>query len=509
MEKLKIFFIFLIFSGLFSFGIWNYWMFSNYEISTVGTFIQVLGGVFSSPQLSHFAIKSIFLGAVLGGGATYLYLITMPLRFKAKGFIRGAEIFSPRNLAKITRASEDDKQITIAGVPIPIELEGLHFLIGGSTGTGKSVAITEMLSRIIPRGDRVIITDPNGEFSSRFWVDGDVLLNPFDRRGQGWSLYNEIRSSYDYERYAKSVIPPGATAQDAEWHAYAQLLFSEAAKRLLDDGTHDMKSLSDWLTRKPAEELKDLLIGTAAAGLFEPGAGKALASTRFIVTNYLAPHQYLSPGEFSLRNWLEDRNAGNLFITWREDMADALRPLISTWLDIISTSILSLTPNAETRIWLIVDELASLEKLNSLEAALTKGRKHGLRVVAGLQSTAQLDRLYGKDEAVVLRSCFRNLLILGGASSDPDTAEVFSRGLGEWDVERKQESISRTRQGTSRTKTTQRVKERVVLPSEIMNLPKLTGYLSLAGDFPLAKIRLTPRDFRTLTPAFEEGKANA
>lgn len=43
----------------------------------------------------------------------------------------------------------------------------------------------------------------------------------------------------------------------------------------------------------------------------------------------------------------------------------------------------------------VLDELASLERLNSLEAALTKGRKHGLRVVAGLQSTAQLDRLYG------------------------------------------------------------------------------------------------------------------
>ncbi|KAB2840113.1 type IV secretion system DNA-binding domain-containing protein, partial [bacterium] len=487
MENLKTFSVFLIASVLFSFGIWNYWMFSSYEISTTEMFIQVLANAFSASPLTRLAIKSIILGTLLGCVATYLYLKFPPLRFKTKGFIRGAEMFSPASLSKITRAPEEESQITIAGVPIPPELECLHFLIGGSTGAGKSVAINEMLSKIIPRGDRVIITDPNGEFLSRFRVEGDVLLNPFDRRGQGWSLYNEIRSSYDHERYSKSVIPPGSTAQDAEWHAYAQLLFSETAKRLLDDGKHDMRSLSEWLTRKPAEELKDLLIGTAAAGLFEPGAGKALASTRFIVTNYLAPHQYLSPGKFSLRNWLEDRNGGNLFVTWREDMADALRPLISTWLDIISTSILSLTPNPKTRIWLIVDELASLEKLNSLEAALTKGRKHGLRVVAGLQSTAQLDRLYGKDEAVVLRSCFRNLLILGGASSDPDTAEVFSRGLGEWDVERKQESVSRSRQGTNRTKTTQRVKERVVLPSEIMNLPKLTGYLSLAGDFPLAK----------------------
>ncbi len=509
MEFLKIVFAFLFFSGLFSFGFWNYWMFSQYDIPTVEIFLHVLGNAFSGPTLLHLGIKSLLLGTFLGSLATFLYHKAPPLRLKTRGFIRGAELFSPRKLKKITQGFEQKDQITIAGIPIPAELEGLHFLIGGSTGAGKSVTIAEMLSKIIPRGDRIIITDPNGEFLSRFWVDGDILLNPFDRRGQGWSLYNEIRSSYDFERYAKSVIPPGSTAQDAEWHAYAQLLFSETAKRLMDDKKHNMKSLAEWLTRKPAEELRDFLKGTAAAGLFEPGAGKALASTRFIVTNYLAPHQYLQPGKFSLRNWLEDRNGGNLFITWREDMADALRPLISTWLDIISTSILSLPPDPKTRIWLIVDELASLEKLNSLEAALTKGRKHGLRVVAGLQATAQLDRLYGRDEAVVLRSCFRNLLILGGASSDPDTAEVFSRGLGEWDVERKQKSVSRTRQGTNRTKTTQRVKERVVLPSEIMNLPKLTGYLSLAGDYPLAKIKLKPMDFQTITPAFEEGNPNA
>jgi hypothetical protein len=42
-----------------------------------------------------------------------------------------------------------------------------------------------------------------------------------------------------------------------------------------------------------------------------------------------------------------------------------------------------------------------------------------------------------------------------------------------------------------------------------MNLPKLTGYLSLAGDFPIAKIKLKPKEFQPLAPAFEEGKAHA
>jgi type IV secretory pathway TraG/TraD family ATPase VirD4 len=391
-------------------------------------------------------------------------------------------------------------------VPIPTSLETLHFLIGGRTGTGKTVAIKEMLSSIIPRGDRVIITDPNGDFLSRFWKKGDVILNPFDRRGVGWSIFNELNSTYDHERFAKSVIPPSRSTHDAEWHGYAQLLFAETTKRLFQEKRYSTQELSQWLTLKPVEELAAFLsgTGTAAAGLFDPGAAKALASTRFIIASYLAAHQYLKEGSFSLKKWLKNEKGGNLFITWRENMAEALRPLISTWLDILCTSILSLPPSEKRRIWIIIDELASLERLNSLEAALTKGRKHGLRIVTGLQSTAQLENLYGREKSIVLRSCFSNLLILGGTSSDSQTAEDFSRGLGEQDLERIQTSTTQTRQGSQRTKINQRIRERIVLPSEITNLPSLNGYLSLAGDCPVAQVKLKPIKLNPTTHRFKE-----
>ncbi len=93
-------------------------------------------------------------------------------------------------------------------------------------------------------------------------------------------------------------------------------------------------------------------------------------------------------GGFSIRDWLEDPNGGNLFITWREDMKDAMKPLLSAWVDVLCTSMLSLPESRERRLWLLIDELASLEKLPSLLDALTKGRKHGLRIVAGLQSSS-------------------------------------------------------------------------------------------------------------------------
>src|SRR5690606_8953283 len=94
------------------------------------------------------------------------------------------------------------------------------------------------------------------------------------------------------------------------------------------------------------------------------------------------------------------------------------------------------------RIWMVIDELASLENLASLEDAATKGRKAGLRLVAGLQSTAQLDKIYGFEKAQTLRSCFRSLVVLGGAKTDPKTCEDMSLSLGEHEVER--ETVNKT-----------------------------------------------------------------
>jgi hypothetical protein len=52
----------------------------------------------------------------------------------------------------------------------------------GTTGTGKSTAIRELLTGAIARGDRAIIADPDGSYRQLFYnpTRGDVILNPYD-----------------------------------------------------------------------------------------------------------------------------------------------------------------------------------------------------------------------------------------------------------------------------------------------------------------------------------------
>jgi DNA helicase HerA-like ATPase len=67
--------------------------------------------------------------------------------------------------------------VTLAGVEIPELDETKHFKVVGTTGSGKSTAIRELVKGALARGDRAIIADPDGGYLGRFYhADrGDVI----------------------------------------------------------------------------------------------------------------------------------------------------------------------------------------------------------------------------------------------------------------------------------------------------------------------------------------------
>jgi len=459
--------------------------------------------------LKHTHEKPLLLAAAIGGLVLALLLLWMMTQFSKLEFegayfgkfLRGTSIVSSSKLKRITK--EKQQQVTIAGIPMPTKVENLHLLVGGSTGAGKSVLIRELVYKALLRGDRMIVADPDGDMLAKFWKEGDIILNPYDIRTQGWSFFNEIRNDYDFKRYVLSIVPRGQTEEAEEWAGYARLLLRETARKLQLIGNPSMRDLFRWTTIASPDELKEFLTGTDAESLFV-GAPRALASARFVLSDKLPEHVNMPAGNFSLRGWLENLNGGNLYITWREDMTESLKPLISAWVDVLCTSILTLPDDENRRLWMVLDELASLEKLASLESALTKGRKKGLRVVAGLQSTAQLEDVYGEKEAQTLKSCFRSLVVLGGAKTDPKTCEDMSKSLGEHEVERMRYSKSSSAKSTSTNTSIERATEKVVMPSQIATLPELTGYVAYAGNRPISKVTIDVLKFVNRTANFQE-----
>ena len=135
--------------------------------------------------------------------------------------------------------------LTVAGRPLPRALEPVHCLLVGSTGTCKTTAIKELLDGICARSDRAIVCDPNGSYLAQFAQTGDQVLNPFDSRSPGWSLFNELRRDYDAERLARSVVPD-VDGEGAAWHHYAQVLLSQILRALLRRGENTSERLLFW-----------------------------------------------------------------------------------------------------------------------------------------------------------------------------------------------------------------------------------------------------------------------
>lgn len=429
--------------------------------------------------------------------------------------IRGTEVVNGSDLqARMygDKAKPSDVDIEIGGVVFPRMLEAQHMLFSGTTGAGKTQAINRVLRAVRARNHRALISDPAGGFYSRFAHPGDVLFNPFDRRSVDWSPFAEIRSEYDCQRIAKAAVPDG-TGEGKEWHHYAQTLLGETLLALHLRGERSVKRLLHYISSADVKELGELLAGTPAAILTAKGNDKMLNNTRGIIATYLGVWRYLpDAGTFSVREWVQDETrTGWLFVTYRDDQMGMLRGLVATLLELGIIEGLSLSENQERGLWYVFDEVDSLGKVSSLRGALTKLRKYGGRCVLGLQTVSQLREIYGKDEAQTLLANLSTKLIL--RAGDNETAEYFSKELGQQDVDRLQMTTGQgssnggltnpgqSSESSNTNYSTQRIRQAAIISSEIMNLPDLNGFLKIPGQ-PVGTVEIEYRSMEEIEQAY-------
>jgi type IV secretory pathway TraG/TraD family ATPase VirD4 len=479
---------------------WFFAMFKTYRIPHGHLWEGLYFAAISTPNNPQLWIPPLV--ALLWGMAVFIIIVAYTVThfgvLEFVQFIRGTKITSAPMLRDLCKEM-GKKQLRFLTIPVPLNKEHLHFEAVGSTGSGKSQAIEEYLESALERGDRVVCVDPNGTFMSKFFQEGDLILNPFDSRGQAWSIFNEIQTPYDVEQFAVSLIPKSPSTEHEQWNAMARTVVAETMLKLKKLGKDNNKQLIHWLTIATNDDLAKLLSDTPAVGMFH-GSDETLGSVRTVLTRYVSVHKFLQEREkdeipFSIRTWLEKGQGGmggrgNLWITWREDMLEAVKPLISCQIDVICAASLSSEVENAIEMHLVIDELDSLDKLNYLVHTATKGRKHKMHIFAGFQSYAQLDKTNGKDDAMTLRNSLRNSASLGVADKDTYTAEQIKVAIGEHEVTRRKVTLSGGTAGGRGTTNVVNEREFLVLPSEVHSLPDLTGYVKLSGDLPVARVTM-------------------
>ncbi len=391
-------------------------------------------------------------------------------------------------------------ELALAGVRVPMPDETKHFKFVGTTGTGKSTAIGQLLEQALARGDRAIIADPDGGYLRRFYDErrGDIILNPFDQRSMKWDLFSEIQREYDVDQLARSLLPD--QDGDRTWRGYARTFLTSITRQVHASGVRDVGELYRLLTSASTRELSTLTRGTAAEPFLEENNERMFHSLRSVAASAVASLEYVAQQNsqpFSIREWVgrdHRERPGVLFLPYRAGQIAALRSMISAWMRIGIYSAMD-RPEGDQRLWFVVDELDALGPIDGLKDALARVRKFGGRCVLGFQSLAQVSSTYGEGEArTLVENCGSTFIFRCSASDGGGTARFASTLIGQREVRRV--TGSRSRRDTDLFGTTSRSEhysiEAAVMASQIEQIPDLCGYLKLASRPQWLRTRVLP-----------------
>ncbi|WP_459203499.1 type IV secretion system DNA-binding domain-containing protein (plasmid) [Ralstonia pseudosolanacearum] len=404
--------------------------------------------------------------------------------------LRGAELVTGSELKKIVESRDEASPYTLASVPMRKGSENLHTLIAGAQGTGKSQQFFALMKQVRARGMRMIVYDPTGEFTQAFYREGkDVLMNPLDARSPNWNIWNEITKDYHFDNMANGLIPEPAEA-DPFWSLAGRMVLKDVYRVLGREGRRTNRDLYNAIAKSNLDAMYALLQGTAGATYVDPKTERTGMSLKMTVQNQLESFRFLHDnGEpFSIRKWVHEDSDSWMFITAREAMREALKPVLSLWIDTAIKAVLDLDAVHRERLWFSIDELPTLQKLDILKLALTNTRKYGLCMALGVQDFSQLYETYGMHlSSTIISGCQTKLLL---RVTDGEAAELLAKLMGQSEVDEKKETLSyglnSQRDGVS-VFGDRKIRD-LVLTSEILKLPDMTGYLTIPGDFPIARV---------------------
>jgi hypothetical protein len=385
--------------------------------------------------------------------------------------------------------SPGEDSIPFGGVPVSARS---HVCLVGTTGSGKTEALKEILRAELPkigRGSdsrRAVLYDPKTEFWGfvrRFCPDVRTL-HPFDQRGKSWGMCLDIRTPKAAGQFAATIIPP----EDGP-NSY----FSNAARGILRG------VMESFILNTPdAWTFRDLILACESEMRLRAVLSRN-DETRSVVANYLDVREatsifssldtFLAPFRpvaacwskaepLSLREWVD----GNfvLLLPQDESARDVLGRLNALMFQFLTEQLLARETNAQLEARgqplrgtvVCLDELRDIAKgLPGLTALLTRGRAYGVALRMGYQSQSGMQDALDRKAAELIGMCnYLGMLRV----VERETAEYLSQTISDREVFRPSISISENGKSTSY----QISRESAVLPGAFSELPTetLSGY---------------------------------
>ena len=435
----------------------------KYLAATITFYILAVGGLFVS-------VSSYFFEWDKGFGLT--------TDKKDKGYSRWCkekEIIKSKNVAKI---NVHDIRSTAAGTPLLYKGDDIyvdngenHTLVLGATGSGKTQTIVKPTVKILAKkGESMIITDPKGEIfestAEMLKAKGyNILLLNFrdPQNGNAWNPMDLPYKMYKSGNQDKAIellddlalnilYDENNKGGDPFWEKTSADYFSGVALGLFEDAKENEININSIsLATSVGEDkfggstyIKEYFQSkdpTSAAYINASSTVMAANETKQSILSVFKQKIKLFASRENLSEMLSHSDVDLRSIGKRptvvyiviQDEKKTYHSLVTILLKQIYETLIAVAQEnggaLPVRTNFILDEFANMPPLKDVTTMITAARSRQVRFTMIIQNFAQLEQVYGKENAETLRGNCGNLIYL--VTTELKALEEISKMCGE------------------------------------------------------------------------------
>ena len=154
-----------------------------------------------------------------------------------------------------------------------------------------------------------------------------------------------------------------------------------------------------------------------------------------------------------------------------------------TYKELIAIAMSNEDSKLKRPLYYILDEFGNIPKIPDLDSMVTVSASRSIYFMFVLQSYKQINKIYGKeDSSVILGNCAYEFYLL---TNEHETAEAFSKQLGEKEIKTSSSSTSTNERGSNTSKSTSTRTRRIMDANELMKLKDGEVIIRLQREHPI------------------------
>jgi len=401
-------------------------------------------------------------------------------------WLKESEMKKAPGIVKVPVAAEsaDGAGIVVIndGKNMYVDNEHHHTMVVGQTGSGKTTALVDpLIYSLSKKGESMIMTDPKGEIyhnhSEMLRAKGYKIIILNFREPELGNAWNPLTLPYQLYRagntdkaiellddVAQNILYDPENKNDPFWEKSAADYFSGLALGLFEDAKEEQINLNSinymatvgeetFATSNYVKEYFNLKGPEASAYVFASNTINAPNETKGSILSVFrqkirlfASREHLSEmlsySDFNMRDIGNEKTAVFMIVHDEKKTYHALATIFikQCYETLIDVAQKEANGRLKYRTNFILDEFANMPPLKDVTTMVTAARSRSIRFAFIVQNFAQLNDVYGKEDAETIRSNCGNLIYL--LTTELAALEEISKLCGEVKSKEKEKTAS-------------------------------------------------------------------